>query len=301
VAGIGSCLRVRRRGIVRFVLRRLGGLYSRRHSKLLRRFMSMGSLVHKRMKLSFATFGVSFFLFAPTFYSTSATANPSAPEVYQFSINPAVLDLSTGDGVVRVRFGVRDEDGLADVTVWCQGEPHTESVRVSVSTEYGVERIREMWDQPMTWSGDETDLSVEVESHTIYRALTVAGVHNCQITAYDMLGNEGIAYTQYTVTKSSSNNTPEASANPSNSSKDAPATETPSPNSSKDAPATETPSPYPVSTAGSEESTKQNPDANAEQNTTSLIISSALVTALVIGSGIFAWQRFGPKLKQLKK
>lgn len=44
--------------------------------------------------------------------ASPATANPSAPEIYEFSITPSTIDLSSGDQLVQIRIGVRDSDGI---------------------------------------------------------------------------------------------------------------------------------------------------------------------------------------------
>ena len=252
--------------------------------------------------MRYTAFSVTLALFTALIFSTSASANPNAPEIYEFSISPSVLDLSNGDGFIRIRVGVRDADGLGDMLGWCQGEPHTESARFSLNPNVGVDNMVEMWDQTMSWSGDENNLVVEIESSTIYTALTIAGVHNCQVTVIDMLGNERTAYTQYTVAKSSTPNLSAAPTNPSNSSDTAARTETPSPNQR--------------STSESEEDSGRSLDTVSElqselsksgsvetaQYPTFLIISSAFATALILGAGFFLGQRFGPmSFKSIKQ
>jgi hypothetical protein len=244
--------------------------------------------------MRYTAFSVTLALFIALVYSTSASANPDAPEIYEFSISPSVLDLSSGDGVIRIRVGARDADGLSHMLGWCQGEPHTESARFGLNPEIGVENMVEMWHQTMAWSGDENNLVVEIEPYTIYTALTIAGVHNCQVTVSDMLGNDRTAYTQYTVAKSSTPNLSAAPTNPSNSSDAAALTETPTPTQ----PSTSEPeedSDRSIDTVPELQSgLSESGSVETAQYPTFLIISTAFATALILGAGFFLGRRFGP-------
>ena len=189
-------------------------------------------------------------------FSSAVSANPSAPEIYEFSVSPSVLDLTNGDGVVRIRLGARDSNGINDLFGWCHGEPHSDSVRLQIEPRwYDDFGTISMMNTVVSWSYDDTDLFVDLESETIYAALvTMSAVHNCQVTATDNLGNQTTAYTQFNIVKSSPINTPTADASASNATTAAPGTKTPLPintptadasasNSTTAAPGTKTPSP----------------------------------------------------------
>lgn len=260
-------------------------------------------------KMSFTTFGIALALLATLIYSTSANANPSDPEVYEFTITPSTVDLSSGNPTLRIRIGVRDADEVRQAWGSCEPEIPDDVSGFSYQVEYFGENAEpiEIFNDHISTSGDSFEFLVESEIRLNDGDYWVGlGTYLCKLTASDWYFNSVETSTRFTVIDSSVRTPGPSSSSPSPVSSS-------SPTSSSIPSATNSARPTLEEQSGAEDVngvdasrdvTTSSPDTGLEKresDPTLLVLITAFATALLIGFGALLWHRFGPSSKNRKK
>ena len=250
-------------------------------------------------KMSFTTFGIALALLATLIYSTSANANPSDPEVYEFTITPSTVDLSSSNPILRIRIGVRDADEVRGASGSCETEPPGGYSGFSYQIQYFGENFEplEIFNDHISTSGDSFEFLVESEIRLAEYEVGL-GSHLCKLTAWDWDFNSVETSTRFTVIDSSVRTPGPSSSSPSPVSSS-------SPTSSSIPSATNSARPTLEEQSGADKDvTTSSPDTGLEKresDPTLLVLITAFATALLIGFGALLWHRYGPSSKNRKK
>jgi hypothetical protein len=261
-----------------------------------------GGLVFKNKKLSFTTSGIVLALLATLIYSASANANPSDPEVYEFTITPSTVDLSSSNPTLRIRIGVRDADEVRGAAGSCETEPPGGYSGFSYQVEYFGDNFEpiDIFNDHVSTSGDSFDFLVESEIRLAEYEVGL-GTHLCKLQAWDWDFNSVETSTRFTVIDSSVRTPGPSSSSPSPVSSS-------SPTSSSRPSATKSASPTLEEQLGSADEegigASRGPTNGSSVTESkeggldpaSLIIVTVLVTSLILGAGIFLWQKKGSRL-----